>query len=473
MLYHARRAGILLAVAIAAYALFPAAAAGSPLVNRWAVGAGEVLMLAGVLATFGVAVGFFRPQLYDSIRSWSLFSLLFLVVIAAAAATHALAPGQVEFVPVAFAAVILSLVFDPRISLVAAMTLAALVTLLIGGQAVGRGTDVLFVTLVGGAAASLSARTMLRRTQTYQYVLTVALAYAGATVALGLSESWSATELTESGSFGMLNAVLSVVFAVFLLPVAERLTGATSPLTLIEYGDLNRPLLKRLSLEAPGTFAHTIAIANLVEAACSAIGANGLLGRVGAYYHDIGKLSKPQYFVENQGGGRNPHDKLKAGTSAAIIKGHIREGLDLAEAERLPAAIAAFIPEHHGTAPITYFLERAKVREREGNSVPNAADFAYPGPIPQSAETAVCMLADGIEAAVRVLGEPTAARIREVVDHIVRQRIDQGQLKDAPLTLRQLETVKEQFVRVLLGMYHTRIEYPSTGGGVSAEFPAR
>jgi putative nucleotidyltransferase with HDIG domain len=311
---------------------------------------------------------------------------------------------------------------------------------------------------------------MLRRTQTYQYVITIALAYSLAALAIGLTLGWTFTDIGRSGLFGVANAVVSVVFAVFLIPLSERVTGVTSHLTLIEYSDLNRPLLKRLSVEAPGTYAHTIAMANLVEAACNAIGANGLLGRVGSYYHDIGKLKKPQYFVENQAGGRNPHDKLKPGTSVQIIKGHIREGMELAEEHRLPKAIAAFIPEHHGTAPISYFYEKAK--ERDGAGGLNAADFAYPGPIPQSAETAICMLADGVEAAVRVLSDPTPPRIREVIDHIVRQRMDQGQLRDAPLTLRQIDTVKEVFARVLIGMHHARIEYPASGGGVSAEFSA-
>ena len=429
--------------------------------------AGAILYNALVLAIFGFAIVLFRPQLYESVRALALIGVVFFIVTATAAAAAHWVPGRPELVPVAFAAIILSIVFDPRISLVAAMILAVFV----GGQGAYRGTNALFINLVGGAAAALSARVMLRRTQTYQYVITIAVAYLGAALAIGLTLGWRPADLAMSGLVGVLNAVISVVFAVFLLPLAERLTGVTSHLTLIEYADLDRPLLRRLSLEAPGTFAHTIAMANLVEAACIAIGANGLLSRVGAYYHDIGKLKKPQYFVEKQAGGRNPHDTLKPGTSASIIKGHIREGLDLAEEHHLPAAIAAFIPEHHGTAPITFFYEKAK--ERDGASGLNPADFAYPGPAPQSAETAICMLADGVEASVRVLAGPTPARIRDVVDHIVKQRIDQGQLRDAPITLRQLAIVEKQFARVLAGMYHTRVEYPVSGGGVSAEFSAQ
>jgi putative nucleotidyltransferase with HDIG domain len=261
--------------------------------------------------------------------------------------------------------------------------------------------------------------------------------------------------------------VASVALALMLLPFAEKLTGIDTYPKLLEWSDLNRPLMRRLSLEAPGTYNHTVAMANLAEAACNAIGANGLLARVGAYYHDIGKLKKPQYFVENQAKGRNPHDKLKPATSAAIIRNHVRDGVELAEEFGVPRAVRAFITEHHGTGQISYFLEKA--RERDGGPA-NPGEFAYPGPVPQTAETAVVMLADGVEASVRVLHEPTPQKIREVVDHIVRLRIEQGQLRDAPLTLRQLEIVKEQFSRMLMAQHHHRLDYPAASGGVSAEF---
>jgi putative nucleotidyltransferase with HDIG domain len=238
---------------------------------------------------------------------------------------------------------------------------------------------------------------------------------------------------------------------------ARRWRRIPDHLRWLAWADLNKPLLRRLSLEAPGTYAHTIAMANLTEAACDAIGADGLLGRVGAYYHDIGKLRKPQHFVENQPRGRNPHDKLKPATSAAIIRAHVRDGIDLAKENGVPRPIRAFIAEHHGTLPISYFL--AKARERD-DSV-NSTEYAYPGPIPQSAETAVCMLADAAEATVRALPDPTPIAIRTAVQAIIDARIRDGQLADAPITLRQISTVRDQFVRILTGMYHGRIEYPA------------
>jgi cyclic-di-AMP phosphodiesterase PgpH len=259
------------------------------------------------------------------------------------------------------------------------------------------------------------------------------------------------------GRKGELITALFVALGTLLVYRARQWRRIPDHIRWLAWADLNMPLLRRLSLEAPGTYAHTIAMANLTEAACNAIGADGLLGRVGSYYHDVGKLRKPQHFVENQPRGRNPHDKLKPATSASIIRSHVRDGIELAKENGVPRPIRAFIAEHHGTLPIAYFL--AKARERD-DSV-NASEYSYPGPIPQSAETAICMLADAAEAKVRALADPTPIAIRTMVEATIAQRMEEGQLADAPITLRQLSIVREQFVRILTGMFHGRIEYPS------------
>ena len=425
---------------------------------------GAVLFNSLVIALLGVTLLLFRPQVYASLRALVLLALLIAIVLIAAAVVSHTEPLRPELVPLALAAIVIGLLFDPRISMIAAMILAVLV----GGQGVYRGTNALYINLIGGVAAAFSVRVVRHRNQLLYSILVIAAAYLVAAVAIGLTLDQSWREIGRSAMLGALNAAISVSVAMVLLPAAEELTGIDTYFRLLEWSDLNRPLMQRMSLEAPGTFDHTIRIANLVEAACNAVGANGLLGRVGSYYHDIGKLKKPHYFVENQPRGRNPHDKLKPHTSAAIIRNHVREGLELASEFRLPKAVAAFIPEHHGTAQISYFLEKAK--ERDGGAAPNPADFQYPGPLPRSAETAICMLADGVEAATRVVADPTPQKIRDVVDHIVRQRVDSGQLRDAPLTLRQLEQIKGEFVRVLSGMYHNRVDYPASSGGITAEF---
>lgn len=426
--------------------------------------AGAILLNLLIVGILGTALVLFRPELYASFRAMTLMTVVIALVLGAAAVISQ-RPEAIrgELIPIAFAAVLFSVLFDSRISLVAAMVLA----LLLGTQSAFRGTNTMLFCALGGVAAAFSVRVVRRRNQSYYSILTITVAYVAAAVAIGLTLDRSLGDILWSSTWGALNAVVSVSLAMILLPPAEEFTGIDTYLKLLEWSDLNRPLMQRLSLEAPGTYAHTIAMANLVESAANAVGANGLLARVGTYYHDIGKLRKPQYFVENQPKGRNPHDKLKPTQSASIIKHHIRDGLELAEEYGLPKAVRSFITEHHGTGRITYFLEKAK--ERDGPP-PNTGEFTYPGPSPRTAETAICMLADGVEASMRVLSDPTPEKIREVIDHIVRQRLEQGQLRDAPLTLQQLEIVKREFARVLTGMYHNRIDYPATSGGVTSEF---
>ena len=296
--------------------------------------------------------------------------------------------------------------------------------------------------------------------------LIIAAGYTAGALALGLSSGWPVGEIALRGLGGALNGLVSAGLTFFLLPVAEAITHITTDLTLLELSDPSRPLLRRLSLEAPGTYAHSVAMANLVEAACNRIGANGLLGRVGCYYHDIGKVKNPLYFVENQIPGNNPHDRLKPLQSAQIIKAHVTDGLALARDAQLPDSVAAFIPEHHGTTEITYFLDKAK--KSDGGQARNPEDFTYPGPKPRSMETAISMIADSVEAALRVLEDLTPQKIEEAIDHIVRTKVNAGQLDEAPLTLQQMEQVKAAFLRVLSGMYHNRIDYPESSGGISA-----
>jgi len=424
---------------------------------------GSVLFDFLLISLLGLALLQFRPAVYQNLRWLAMVAASAALVLIGGAIVASLRPIRPELVPVALVAVLLSALFDRRISVIATMVLATLVA----GQSVYRGTNALFINLVGGAVAAMTVGEIRRRNQTYQWILTIGSAYLATAIAIGLTLDLALREIGVSAGFGVLNALACVLLAVLLLPMAEAFTGIETDLTLLEWSDLNRPLLQRLSLEAPGTYAHTIAVANLAEAGCRAIGANALLARVGAYYHDIGKIARPQYFVENQPKGRNPHDMLGPSASAEIIRGHVSEGLALAAEYKLPRALRAFITEHHGTGTISYFLDKARQYDDE---TLDTNEYVYPGPRPQTAETAVVMLADGVEASARVLHDPAPERIRDVVDHIVRQRMEQGQLAEAPLTLRQIEMVKDEFARVLVGMFHNRIDYPTASGGVTSEF---
>ena len=212
-------------------------------------------------------------------------------------------------------------------------------------------------------------------------------------------------------------------------------------------------------MEAPGTYAHSINVANLAETAATEIGANGLLCRVGVLYHDVGKMLKPHYFVENQPDGRNPHDKLKPETSASIVREHVTEGVRLAREAKVPNIVTQFILEHHGTQRIGFFYEKA--REEGGGDI-DPGRFSYPGPKPQSKETAIVMLADSCESATRAMQDPTPERVGQLIDTVVSSKVGDGQLDDAPLTLGEIAKIKQQFVKILAGVVHRRIEYPET-----------
>lgn len=423
---------------------------------------GSIGLEALVLAAFGVFCAFHRRALYRSFRALGTFAAGFAVTLLGAGLVARSAPDRPELIPVAFAVMLFTTLFDSRVALLAAAVLAAL----IGLQPVFAGTHAIAVIFVGGAAAALSLQAIRRRSQMYGSIAVVTAVYALAALLDGLATGGSVVAVARGAALGAGNAVFSAMLAMLVLPLAEGFTHSTTDLTLLELSDPNRPLLRRLATDAPGTYAHSVAMANLCEAACNAIGANGLLARVGCYYHDIGKLVRPQYFVENLGRAKNPHDHLKPSQSAAVIRRHVEDGLRLAGEHGLPRVVRAFIPEHHGTAPITYFLEKA--RDSEPQAIEREELFRYPGPGPQSVETAVALLADAVEAALRVLDEPTPETVHDAIEHLVNARIESGQLRGAPLTLRQIEVVKQEFVRTLSGMYHDRLDYPEEAGGITA-----
>jgi hypothetical protein len=425
---------------------------------------GPLLRDALVLGIFWVLLLFYRRETYRERRQVALVAGLLAASILGAAAVAHWVPQHPALIPLPFTAMMLTVLFNGRVSMIAAM----IASVVIGLQPVFHDSPALFFCVVGGVTAALSIRVLRRRSHLIVVVLLVGAGYFVGAVAIGLAGVWTAGEILVHALGGMVNGLVSAGLTLLLLPVAESLTHITTDLTLLELSDPSRPLLRRLSLEAPGTYAHSIAMANLVEAACNRVGANGLLGRVGCYYHDIGKVKNPLYFVENQTRGNNPHDRLEAHLSAELIRAHVTDGLMLAAEARLPDAVAAFIPEHHGTAEITYFLDRARKSGSATAPPLRVADYTYPGPKPRSVETAVTMLADSVEAALRVLEDLTPRKIEEAISHIVRTKLNQGQLDDAPMTLQQINQAKAEFVRSITGMYHGRIDYPESSGGISA-----
>jgi putative nucleotidyltransferase with HDIG domain len=417
--------------------------------------AGGLLYSLSILLIFGALLLFSRRSVYHEFRHILLVTVLVLALIVAAAIS-ARSGWPVEIVPIALPTVIVAALWDGRM----ALTLSLVLAMLLAGQTPFLGLSALYTLVLGGAAAGLGVRVVRRRAQTWVFVAVIAGAYIVAAITLGLLRSRTAVEIFSSAGWGVMNAIGSTLIAMGFLPLIESFTRITTDQRLLELSDMNHPLLQRLQREAVGTFSHTLNVANLAEAAARSIGANALLTRVGTYYHDIGKVAKPQYFIENQPPGRNPHDKLKPATSAAIVRNHVVEGLRLADEAKLPDCVRAFIAEHHGTQTISFFYEQARELDPDADLDPR--DFRYPGPRPQSRETSILMLADSVESAARVLHDPTPDRVRGLIDRIVESKIAQGQLDDAPLTFGELTRIKEEFVTGLSGIYHQRIDYPST-----------
>lgn len=260
-----------------------------------------------------------------------------------------------------------------------------------------------------------------------------------------------------------LNPVLCFIIAIGTIPYLEEIFGITTNIKLLDYSDMNNDLMKRLLNEAPGTYYHSLMVANLAEAAAESINANGVLARVAAYYHDIGKLKKPEYFIENQNQSQNPHEYTMPSLSALTILSHPKDGLEIAKKYGLPSEIQAIIHEHHGTSLLLYFYY--KMLKLSINEIVEEEQFRYSTPKPSSKESAIIMLADGVEAAIRSLDKPTPVKIQAIVNRIIKEKLDDNQLNDSNLTLSDLEKIKKVFINVISNQYHSRIKYPDQEKG--------
>jgi putative nucleotidyltransferase with HDIG domain len=259
---------------------------------------------------------------------------------------------------------------------------------------------------------------------------------------------------------GFFGGPLASVLVLGIAPIIEGLFGYTTDIKLLELANMDHPILKDLILQAPGTYHHSIIVGSLVEAAAKSIAANPLLARVSAYYHDIGKLKKPLYFIENSGGAENKHDHLAPTMSSLILTSHVKDGVELARENRLGERIAHIIQQHHGTSLISYFYQKAKEKENPEMESLSEEDFRYPGPRPQTKEAGIVMLADAVEAASRTLSEPTPSRIKGLVQRIINNIFLDGQLEECELTLKDLQKIEESFNRILTAIFHQRIDYP-------------
>lgn len=425
---------------------------------------GTLLHVSIILLLYGLYLFLFRKRIFGSNRKLALIAFLFLLEgVFAYLTREADVTAPVEFlifVPVA--SMLLTIVFDSRVGFYGTVIIAFLVAGI-------RGNDysIAMASLVAGAMAVYTVRDMKNRTQIFRSLGFIFLGYALAILALGLERFETTSVVVEQLAYGLLNAVISPVLTYGLLIFLEKTFRVTTDLALMELAHFNHPLLRQLAEQAPGTYHHSLTIATLAEAASSAVGANEVLARVGAYFHDIGKIVKPTYFVENQKGSRNRHDKLAPRMSSLIIAAHVKDGIALAREHHLPEEVIEFIPMHHGTTRMDYFYNKALELARNDPDETKIdeikeQDYRYPGPRPQSKETGILMLADVIEAAVRTIDDPTPQRVEQTIDELIKKRFDDGQLDECPLTLKDLTRIKSAFLGVLVGIYHTRVKYPET-----------
>jgi putative nucleotidyltransferase with HDIG domain len=358
------------------------------------------------------------------------------------------------FLPAALCTLLLAILVGQRFALLYGLGLSFLVLL-------ASGLDVrpFAFTLVVAEAGAFAVRKALSRIDLVRAGTVIALV-AGLTAAI-LAAPGARTILAILGpaAAGFVNGFLCGVLSLALLPVIEQALNAPTRFRLMELSDLNAPILKRLLTVAPGTYSHSVTVAHLAESACREIGADPLIARVGAYYHDIGKIEQPEYFVENQAG-YNKHDEINPRLSSTVIRSHVKLGVEKARALGLPEEVIAVIAEHHGNSRINYFYNQALKDDPEAK----AEDFSYPGLPPSSRESAVVMLADTVEAATRTLKRPTVSRLEDFIKELVMEKVRQGQLDDSDLTFKDLEVIRASFARILAGHFHSRIEYPKVKG---------
>lgn len=440
----------------------------------------RLLAFAGMLVAFFLLCGIFIHYQYDPelITDTPQLLRLLLTVVATCIVCNYVStdPIRAEMVPLALCAMTLTIAFGRQVALLVTTCLALTVTLGLGLQMAG------FVTLCSGVCgAALLLGRIRTRTRLIYVGLTVAAIVAATNLGVGIVQGKLNVVLPVAQAFesdipqwqsllpGLLGeaarhggfALLAAATMTGLLPFIERAFGVQTDLSLLELGDASHVLLRQLAQRAPGTYNHSINVAAIAEAAADSIGAHGLLTRVGAYFHDIGKMFKPNYFIENQEQGGNRHDQLQPAMSTLVIIAHVKDGADLARQHHLPKRIIDFIEQHHGTTLVEYFFREAEKRSQEDPDRGEVSEttFRYPGPKPETLEAAVLMLADSVESASRTLVEPTPSRIQNLVDAIAMKKLLDGQFDNCGLTLQQLDQVKSSLVKSLTAIYHGRVKY--------------
>lgn len=418
---------------------------------------GLFLLLLIIFIAVGLFLFIFDRDVYDNPSLLLLLGLVAIITLLLSIATQFFSG---YLIPIATGVILITILFGPRLALMVNLVFALLIGLITSGEHI-----FVVLSLISGLVAIYSVSRLSQRTDLVKAGFYVSSANAAIIIAMFLLAGNLRLEygfLREFGSSmlaGIGNGLLSSVIAIGLLPFLESGFGLVTSVTLLELSNPNRSVLRQLLMKAPGTYNHSVVVGNLAEAAAEAIDADPLLVRVGAYYHDIGKITRPYFFTENQFSGDNPHKKLSPNLSALIISTHVKDGLEIARKEKLPVIIQDIIKQHHGTSMISFFYQKALENEHDRNAITEES-FRYEGPLPQTKEAAIIMLADAVEAGVRSISRPVGGRIEGVVRKIIKEKLNDGQMDECDLTLKDLDTIGDTFVYILSSIYHTRIEYP-------------
>jgi putative nucleotidyltransferase with HDIG domain len=397
----------------------------------------------------------FQVGMAQNVRTISGVCLLVLTTLALGAVLNR-PPWHAAFIPLTMTAMVLTLVYNPQFALLMSFSLGVAMTVVLEAK-----LPYLLIQMGGLAVAVLLLRGVRTRTQLVKVASASGLAYLLMTLATGILYEQTWTLIAADGFRNFLWGSLAGFLLTGILPLVERAFGIITDISLLELADGSHPLLQELIRRAPGTYTHSMTVATLAEAAAEAIAANPLLTRVGSYFHDIGKMLKPSYFIENQTG-ENLHDSLEPALSTLVIIGHVKDGLALARQYRLPKPITDFIAQHHGTTLVEFFYREA-MRLQEANGQPAAeleASFRYPGPKPRTRESGVLMLADAVESTSRSLISPTPNSLRKLVHDLLMKRLLDGQFEQSGLTLTELHIIEDSLSKSLIAVFHARIKYP-------------
>lgn len=415
--------------------------------------AGQLLACVLVLGIMMLFLAFFRKTIFSQN---SQVTFIFLIIMLIVVITSLVAKYNIKYiyaVPFCLVPILIRVFFDSRTSLFNFLNIILLCAFFTGDK-----FEFVFIQLIAGIGTIFSVADMGRRSKLFTSALLTFVYYLLAFIAYHLINNTSNSIYDIQNYIPFLISSACVLFSFPLIYIFEKLFGFISDFTLLELCDLNSPLLRQLSQKIPGTFQHSLQVANLAEEACYTIGGNALLVRTGAMYHDIGKMNNPRFFTENQVGEVSPHEDLSSEESAEIIINHVIKGVEIAKENKLPETVIDFIRTHHGTTTTRYFLHNYK-KEHEGEII-NEDLFRYPGPIPFSKETAILMMADGVEASSRSLKKYDAIAIDELVDRIINHQINENQFMNADITFRDINQIKKIFKKRLMNIYHVRIEYP-------------